>query len=169
MAGSFDSLTIQRLPQWSAGFFAGARGGTSFRTGNQRFYQTEAFIGLKLPVHWNFYSNWELGTAADASAGWLGDGHVNSFIGTLEPTVELSKGKFPLTLDCGFSPTVLSRHQFGAKNFGDNIQFTSHVGVNWNITQEFTMGLRIQHMSNGGFAEPNPGVNFWLLSVRYNF
>jgi Lipid A 3-O-deacylase (PagL) len=151
------------------GFFAGARGGTSFGTGPQRFYESEAYFGLKLPRDWNWYSDWRLDAGAEASTGWINDGHVNGFIGALGPFVELGKGKFPVTLELGASPTLLSKHAFDAKNFGDDLQFTSYFEVRWTITDSFALGARMQHMSNGGFARPNPGVNFWMLSARYNF
>ncbi len=150
-------------------FFAGARGGTSFDSGNQRFYESEAFVGLKQPKGWSFYSDWKVAAGADASAGWIGDRHVNGFIGTLGGFVELHKGRFPLALEVGWSPTLLGRYQFDAKNLGTNLQFTSHVGIAWDITDRFTLDARIQHMSNGGFAEPNPGINFCMGSFRYNF
>jgi hypothetical protein len=105
----------------------------------------------------------------DVSAGWITGGHEDAFIGKLEPIVELHFGKFPVYFEGGFSPTFLSRHVFDAKNLGDDVQFTSHVGVDWEITKRFTVGWRIQHMSNGGFAHPNPGINFEMLSVSYGF
>lgn len=149
--------------------FAGARAGSSFGTGPQRFYQSEAFLGLKLPGQWDFYSNWHVAAGVDTSAGWISDGHVNKFIGTLGPFVELGKGHFPVTVDLGVSPTFLGNYKFDAKDFGDDLQFTSYAGIAWNVTESFTLGIRAQHMSNGGFARPNPGVNFWLFSARYNF
>lgn len=150
-------------------FFAGARGGVSFDSGNQLFYESEAFLGLKQPKGWSFYSDWNLAVGADASAGWLGDRHVNGFVGTVGGIAEFRKGRFPLVLELGWSPTLLGRYRFDAKNFGADLQFTSHIGIAWDITKRFTLGARIQHMSNGGLAEPNPGINFCLVSCRYNF
>lgn len=162
-------LILDARRSQAVGLFAGARAGTSFGTGPQRFYQSEAFIGFKLLRNWDFYSDWHLEPGADASAGWINDGHVNGFIGAAGPFFEMGKGKFPVTMELGFSPTVLSSYKFDAKDFGGDLQFTSYAGLNWNLSETFTVGARIQHMSNGGFARPNPGVNFWMLSVRYNF
>jgi lipid A 3-O-deacylase len=81
----------------------------------------------------------------------------------------LRKGKFPLTLEGGASPTFLSRHDFGEKDFGDNVQFTSHPGVNWDITQHFNVDWRFQHMSNAGLSGHNPGLNLLIMSASYRF
>jgi hypothetical protein len=63
----------------------------------------------------------------------------------------------------------LTRDTFGNKDFGDYFQFTSHIGFKWQITKKFSVGWRFQHMSNGGIAEPNPGVNLEVLSAGYTF
>ncbi len=149
-------------------FFAGARGGASLDDGGARYRQAEAFGGI-LGWHWHFVSNWYLRPGADASLGCLTDGNNNGFVGTIGPLVELGKGRFPITVEAGAAPTFLSRHHFSSRNFGDNFEFTSHIGLNWRVSEHFTLGARIQHMSNAGFAHENPGVNMEFLSLRYNF
>ncbi|HEY1788994.1 MAG TPA: acyloxyacyl hydrolase [Verrucomicrobiae bacterium] len=151
------------------GFFVGARGGASFDGDNGRLHQAEVFGGINLPCRWKFYSNWYLRPGADASVGWLSDGDTSAFIGTIGPLVELGKGQFPITLEGGAAPTLLSRHDFSSRDFGDNFQFTSHIGLNWRITDRFTAGARIQHMSNAGITHLNPGVNMEFLSLKYYF
>jgi lipid A 3-O-deacylase len=150
-------------------FQAGVRGGVGFSTSAENFRQAEAFADVNLPWRWDFYSDWRFQTKVDASVGWLGNNNNNGFIATAGPDVVLSKGKFPLTLEGGSSPTFLSRDKFGPKNFGDRFQFTSHIGVNWNITDHFTLGYRFQHMSNAGIANPNPGLNVQMIVFSYRF
>jgi lipid A 3-O-deacylase len=147
----------------------GARGGVSFNGGLHRFWQAETFAKMDLPWKWDFYSDWRFQPAVDVSAGWLRGERTDAFIGTAGPVLELSKGKFPLKLEGGSSPTYLSRNRFGAKNFGDRFQFTSHIGVVWDITEHLSVGYRFQHMSNAGIANPNPGLNLQMISVSYRF
>ena len=150
---------------WSVG----TRGGVSFNSSVHRFSQAEAFGDMYLPWHWDFYSNWRLQPALDASAGWLNGEHANAFVGTVGPVLELHKGTFPLVLEGGSSPTLLSRNRFGSRDFGEAFQFTSHIGLAWDITDHIRVGYRFQHMSNAGISNPNPGLNVQMLTVSYRF
>jgi hypothetical protein len=138
----------------SEDFLAGVRGGLSPAPGLYRFQQVEAFGRWKLPWQWRIYSECYLRPAADISAGTLWNEYGNGFVGTLGPALELHFGKFPVELEGGSSPTVLSRNNFGRLNFGDRFQFTSHIGIQWEITKHFTVDWRYQHMSNAGIAQP---------------
>jgi hypothetical protein len=148
-------------------YFVGVRGGASFQGG--QFYQAEAVVGRNLPWRWNFYSLWFFQPTADVSAGELTDGHTDAFIGQVGVNLELHYNKFPVHLELGFAPTFLSTQHFGPKNFGDDIQFTSHVGVEWDVTDRFTIGCRAHHMSNGRISEPNPGLDIAELTVSFRF
>ena len=48
-------------------------------------------------------------------------------------------------------------------------QFGSLLGVGYRFTGNFDLGLRIQHFSNGGFKQPNTGVNLALIRAAYRF
>lgn len=150
-------------------YFAGARGGFSLDNDGGRFRQVEAYGGVDLPWRWNFSGNWYLRPGGDASAGWISEGRMGGFVGTLGPFVELGKGQFPVRIKAGFAPTVLSRYRFATKDFGKNVQFTSRIGLEWTITRRVSAGLWFQHMSNGGLSWSNPGLNLETLSARYNF
>jgi hypothetical protein len=147
----------------------GARGGVSLDGGANRFRQVESFADLDLPWRWNFYSDWSFQPGFDFAAGWLAGDHAEAFIGSLGPELTLRKGKFPIALEGGASPTFLSRYQFGEKNFGEDFQFTSHLGVDWKIARHFDVDLRFQHMSNAGISSHNPGLNMLMLSTSYHF
>jgi hypothetical protein len=150
-------------------FSAGVRGGFSFQNDSHQFTQIEAFGASNLPWHLKVYSDWALTPRLEASAGWLGNENADAFVGTLGPSVELSKGKFPLTLIGGASPTLLSRYRFGGVDFGDRFQFTDYIGFNWRITDGFSAACRFQHMSNAGISSHNPGLNLLMFSANYNF
>lgn len=147
----------------------GARGGVSFNGNKDRFRQAEIFTDFDIPWKWNFYSDWQFQPRFDLSAGWLEGENTGAFIGTTGPELVLRKGTFPLTLEGGCSPTILSHDTFGQRDFGDRVQFTSHISVNWDITKHIGCGYRFQHMSNAGLAAPNPGLNLQMLYVSYHF
>ena len=150
-------------------FLAGIRGGVSLYGGSDHFSQIETVAAWRPRCQWDFYSNWSLGFRVEGSAGWINGQGVDAFIGTLGPVIELRKGNFPVILEGGVSPTLLSRYRFGTMSFGDDFQFTSHIGLRWEITKHFSVAWQIQHMSNASIAHPNPGLDSQLISVSYGF
>lgn len=149
----------------SVGFRAGLSGTSS----GSDFNQAEFFANFSLPYAWNLGKRWGLQSRADASVGWLGDPTDNALIGTLGPSLVLAHGTFPVTLEGGIGPTFLSQHDFGVKDFGIKLQFSSHVGLNWDITPHIRLSYRFQHMSNAGLSHHNPGLNMHLLGLSYLF
>ena len=149
--------------------YIGLRGGTSLDDCAGYFRQTEVFSGIDLPWQWEPGFNWSLTPRIEASAGWLSGGSKDGFIGTLGPAMELRKGRFPLTLEGGASPTFISRYKYGEKDFGGRFQFTDHIGLNLYVSEHLVIGLRFQHMSNAGIYRGNPGVNIEGLTTSYSF
>jgi len=143
---------------------AGARIGFAAESTSNHFLQTEGFVDYNL-WRWNLSENWRLQSRVGISAGWLGQRGDNSFIGTLGPSFEISRTAFPISLECGFNPTYISRYHFSSTDLGANVQFTSHIGLYWDVTSRWRIGYRFQHMSNAGIREPNPGFNLHVLSV----
>jgi hypothetical protein len=150
-------------------YLVGVRGGASFESDAGYFRQADVFAGRYLPWQWDSYFGLSFKPRIEASAGWLSGGSEDGFVGTLGPVIELRKGKFPVTLEGGVSPTLLSRYNFNEKDLGGRFQFTDHIGLDWHLTKCFTVGWRYQHMSNAGIAEPNPGLNMEMFSASYSF
>jgi lipid A 3-O-deacylase len=147
----------------------GARGGLSASSNGQQFNQAEAFANWNLPWGWDLGKEWHLQSRLDLSLGWLGDRGNNAAIGSAGPSVLLGRESLPVSVEGGVSPTFLSRHEFGSKDFGTDFQFTSHVGVNWDFAPHWRLGYRFQHMSNAGLASKNPGLNMHLFALSYLF
>jgi len=146
----------------------GARIGFPAESDSEKFLQTEGFLDYNL-WRWNLSTDWCLQSRVAASAGWLGGRGENAFIGTVGPTLELSRAGIPLAIEGGSSPTYISRYRFGQINLGISAQFTTHIGLFWDVTPHWRVGYRYQHMSNAGIREPNPGFNLHILSVGYVF
>jgi lipid A 3-O-deacylase len=52
------------------------------------------------------------------------------------------------------------------RSFSTALQFGTHVGAGLHLGK-YDLGVRIQHLSNGGVAHPNPGINFALVHLHY--
>lgn len=48
-------------------------------------------------------------------------------------------------------------------------QFNDRIGAGYVFSHGWDVGLRLEHVSNGGIKKPNKGVNFVVLRVAYPF
>ena len=101
-------------------------------------------------------------------AGWENP-RANAALATLGPLLAVGWEGFPISVEGGSGPTILSRSEFETKDFGDPVQFTSHIGLYWDITKHWRAGYRFQHMSNAGISQDNPGINLHMLALSYRF
>jgi hypothetical protein len=147
----------------------GVRGGLSANNSGHNFNQAEGFANWNLPWGWDLGKGWHLQTRLDLSAGWLGDRAKDAGVGTIGPSLVLNWAPLPLSLEGGSSPTFLTSHEFESKDFGTDVQFTSHVGLNWDFAAHWRLGYRFQHMSNAGLGSKNPGLNMHLFALSYLF
>jgi hypothetical protein len=168
-------LTLATTDAWAQDFrleSAGARFAFGASGSDSNFRQGEAFVDWNLPWQWDLGKDWHLQTRLDISAGWLwetGDRGKDGFVGTAGPILAFGNGHFPLSLEGGFSPTVLSRYNYHEKNFGEPVQFTSHIGLGFDIASRVRISYRFQHMSNAGLSSDNPGLNLHMFSLSYIF
>jgi hypothetical protein len=147
----------------------GVRYGFSENRDARGLNQAEIFSTSNLPWHWVLPGSLTLQSRFELSLGWLGGRNDNSFLATAGPSLILGQGHLPVHLDFGVSPTVLSRHEWGAVNVGSLFQFTTHIGMDWDVTSRIRVGYRFSHMSDAGIAEPNPGLNMHVFGVSYLF
>ncbi len=149
---------------------AGARVGFPANHSGSDFNQAEGFVNWNLP--WNpalgLHCNLQL--RLDLSAGWIGETRgVDAAIFTLGNTLVLRRDRFPVSLTGGISPTFLTENEFVNKDFGIPLQFTTHIGVDWDVTSHVRLGYHFQHMSNGGLSHHNPGLNLHMIGLSYVF
>lgn len=147
----------------------GTRFGLFHDGANSRFYQAEAFANCDLPLSWSLGADWRLQPRLDASLGWLGQSSVNAAIASCGPSLIAGAKTFPISFELGLSPTILSRYDFPSKDLGQLVQFTSHAGINFDISHRVRLGYRFEHLSNGGLSHPNPGLNLNIFAVGYLF
>ena len=57
-----------------------------------------------------------------------------------------------------------------SRGFSTSFQFGDHVGagVRFGSRGQFDLGMRFQHLSNGGIKEPNNGINFTQARLTIN-
>ena len=70
----------------------------------------------------------------------------------------------------GISPTFIGGSSFNQRDLGGNFHFTSFaaVGASFGKRDEFSLSLRVQHISNGGLSSTNPGMDMIGINVAFN-
>jgi len=48
-------------------------------------------------------------------------------------------------------------------------QFGDHIGVGYVFNNNWEVGAKVEHFSNGGYRKPNTGINFFDMKVAYHF
>ena len=66
---------------------------------------------------------------------------------------------------------LLSETSLANRRFSTSFQFGDHfgVGLRFGAKGAYDLGLRFQHLSNGGIKHPNSGINFGQLRLAYRF
>jgi len=148
---------------------AGGRFGVAVTHASAGFRSGEAFLDCNLPLAWELGHDFRLKTRLDFTAGWLGRSGENAATAGVGPTFVLGFKRLPLSLEAGSGSTLISRHEFGGKDLGGPYQFTTHVGLSWDVTRRWRVGYRFEHISNAGIGNHNPGLNLQALAVSWVF
>ncbi|CAG9170566.1 hypothetical protein LMG23992_01646 [Cupriavidus laharis] len=112
----------------------------------------------------------------EASAGvWNPHGSGGNALGDLglTPILRLQgAGPSGVFVEAGVGVHVLSRTRISDdKVFSTAFQFGDRVAVGYRFGDalDSELALRLQHYSNAGIKEPNPGINFFLLQYSARF
>lgn len=148
---------------------AGALAGLSQTKSGNNYYQEEIFAHWNLPWRWGSDDGLHCQPKLGISAGWLRGWNTDAFLSTVGPHLSLGCKQVPIFIEGGVGPTIMSRDRFGPADFGSHLQFTTYGGLAWACGSHLRLGYRYQHMSNGGLAELNPGLNLHAISVGWRF
>ena len=118
--------------------------------------------GAELRGYWDVYAS-----------QWSADGQNGRFHTTLlgvTPSFRLipDAGRSHWFLDAGIGATLASRRYVTLnEEFSTRFNFASHIGLGVALGAhcQHELQLRLEHVSNAGIKEPNPGENF--LQLRY--
>ena len=162
------SLTAAQLPAQAArSFTAGVRLGIS--STETSILQREVFVNRDLHWRWNVGRDVSIRPRLEFTSGYIERDDEYGYVGTIGPAVVIRRSGLPVLASLGTRPTVLSRSAFGDHDLGIRFQITSHVGLDWQAHPRVAVGYRIQHSSNAGLAEHNPGLNMHFIGATYRF
>jgi hypothetical protein len=166
------------LPCYAADAASFASDGVSFELGKGVGESAEMWrVGVtrNWSKKWLETGNWHLGGYWEAQFGqWSGaDKRTINDLG-ITPVfrfqqTELSKIAPYAEAGIGvhvITPTLLddNRHFGGAFQFGDHVG----AGLRFGPKGKYDLGMRFQHLSNGGLKKPNNGINFTQIRFMYH-
>ena len=135
---------------------------------------------LRLGAQWNWQKKWftdqrwQLGGYWDAQIGaWDNDAGPGSLADiSLTPVFRLASADSPIYFEAAIGFHYLSDYPSrGGSRFAPKFQFGDHLGIGarFGARKEHDLGLRLQHLSNAGIKNPNPGINLILVRYQYHF
>ena len=114
---------------------------------------------LRAGAQWQWKNGWGYW---EASAGaWTSDRNTVYDLG-MTPVFRIGRAWYA---EAAIGVHFLSSNAIEARrDFATHFQFGDHIGVGYRA-RTYDIGLRLQHLSNGGIENPNPGINFLILRV----
>ena len=125
-------------------------------------------------LRWNTGRRWALGDRvqaelfAEACVGRWHSTPTDATQVTLAPSLRLQRRDARWYADVGVGPSWISPvFANGDRRFSTTFNFRSHLALGYRAGRDrrHELSIRIEHFSNGGIEEPNPGLN--LAGVRY--
>jgi len=123
-------------------------------------------------------SDWHVTGFWEASAGqWRG----RSSVGNNQTITDLGLTpvfRYQQKTVSGFAPyleaavgvhLIAPTFIYDNRKFGSSFQFGDHVGFGVRLGEQFDLGYRYQHLSNGGIKPPNQGINLHQIHGIYRF
>ena len=106
---------------------------------------------------------------AEIAIGSISTSQESAAFMSFGPVWRLPAWNEKMFLDIGFSPTILSGSTFNGRDAGGNFHFTSSLSIGAKLGRNETgsIALRIQHMSNGGLNNTNPGLD--MVGLEFSF
>jgi hypothetical protein len=102
----------------------------------------------------------------------FGGGHQNFTQVVLLPTlrVQPAQGRSPWFFELGIGASYMDPlYVTPEKRFSTRFNFYDVLGVGYSLGRDRELGLRLNHVSNAGIRNPNPGEEFLQLRFLQRF
>jgi hypothetical protein len=181
LATTFASLAVAAVATPLAPAKSPLRPDSMFLQAGDGNHTQTATIGFSWDLPWHTqWANGELSAYVDASLGrwWINQNDIkrSPWVTQLGMTPVLryrwGQERPRWFAELGIGMNVLApildnqdRRFSTAFNFGDHLALGRSFGAN----DENEIALRVQHYSNGGIKQPNPGINFVQLRYAHRF
>ncbi|MGH8496205.1 MAG: acyloxyacyl hydrolase [Gammaproteobacteria bacterium] len=124
-------------------------------------------LSIGLPLRWNAVAG--LNPELTITGGVLEQQRDRRGFISVGLTLEFHPSGARWFADAGFAPTYVGHADYAeGERLGAPFQFTTHVELGRALGKRriHSIAIRLQHTSNGGFREPNPGVD--MIGIAYH-
>jgi lipid A 3-O-deacylase len=126
-------------------------------------------VGLQWQGHRKAFENssWQIVHYIDLGfGGWNGE-HGTVYDLGFTPVFRFQRANRSLYFEAAVGFHMISDLAFkGDVETSTRFQFGDHIGVGI-MNGRYDWSLRLQHLSNAGIRDPNPGINFLQLRLQY--
>ncbi len=158
-----------------------ARDGLAFEAGyGYHVDMARVSVNREWTEKWFTDHSWVLGGYWDAS---LGEWHAHNPAGGNHDVVDFGitpvwrvteRERSPIApyAELAVGAHYISEHAiYTGRNMSTHFQFGDHVGLGVSLGEQhaWDLGVRLQHLSNAGLKNPNPGINFYQVRAGYHF
>ncbi len=148
----------------------GLRGGSGVLGSiDQDFWQVGIFATYALPWKRTRKNGDIIQTALNVDLNHLNGPGNQSIVIAVGPQIELIRPTSRVSWNLGIAPTYIEKSRYNAIDMGGNLHFTSHIGVKFEMNKQWELGFRLQHMSNVGLEDSNPGLNLFLIEILQRY
>ena len=141
--------------------------------GDEGSYLARTGIELPWEKKWALSEDWQLGGYWEFSiCGWQNGERVTALAATPVFRIERASSALAPFIEAAIGINLLSQVELSSRRVtGSRFQFGDHIGVGVRFGEQrrHEIGVRLQHLSNGGVEKPNPGMNFGIVRYQYNF
>ena len=132
-------------------------------------YGSEADVNVFTAAWFGKAPQWTRANRLEFAAGIIHDSEVIRPFAFVGPVWRLDGGSRSPFVELSFGPTVLGGATVGGRDLGGNLHFRSALalGKAFGRRQAFRVALRVEHISNGGLREANPGLDSIGLSFAF--
>lgn len=126
-------------------------------------------MGLQWQGHtkWFERSSWHVAHYMELEFGGWNNGHHTVYDLGATPVFRFERSGGSPYFEAAVGFHAISQLQFeNDRETSTHFQFGDHVGVGI-VRGRYDFGLRLQHLSNAGIDNPNPGINFLIFRVQY--
>ena len=125
-----------------------------------------------LEKKWSVGDDWQLGGHMEfSSAAWQDKERVSALAAMPVLRIERSSSSVVPYIEGAVGLNLLSQVEANGNVSAMRLQLTDHLGAGLRFggQRRHEIGLRLQHLSDGGVGQPNPGMVFGQVRYQYNF
>jgi len=126
-------------------------------------------MGLQWRGHdqWFEHSSWHVAHYMELAFGGWNNGNHTVYDAGITPVFRFERSGGSPYFEAAIGFHAVSKLEFeDSRETSTKFQFGDHVGAGI-LRGRYDFGLRLQHLSNGGIRNPNPGINFLIFRVQY--